>query len=121
VKYRLGPNQRLRKRHLFRLIYNKGNFVKGSCLSLWSYERSELGTNQKGPVLGVVVSRKTSAKAVERNRWKRRIREAFRLNQSLIKPSLIILVQSRRRDPIPSYKTIESEMKELLEKTKSLR
>jgi ribonuclease P protein component len=46
-----------------------------------------LGRREAGqPRLGMLVSRKHSARAVERNRIKRCIREAFRLEQEILGP-----------------------------------
>lgn len=46
------------------------------------------------PRLGLVVSKKTAAAAVQRNRIKRQIRESFRLNQHQL-PSVDIVVTAR--------------------------
>ena len=46
------------------------------------------------PRLGLSVSRKIGG-AVVRNRWKRRLREAFRLNQSNLPPGIDLIVIPR--------------------------
>jgi ribonuclease P protein component len=48
-----------------------------------------------GPVLGITVSKKVG-KAVERNRLKRRIREWFRHNRSLLPMEAELVVIARR-------------------------
>jgi ribonuclease P protein component len=48
--------------------------------------------NAGGPRLGLLVTRKHAAKAVERNRIKRCLREAFRLEQAALGP-LDVLVR----------------------------
>ncbi len=53
--------------------------------------------------LGVVVTRKTGT-AVTRNRWKRTIRELFRLNRNLLLPCadhVIIVRNTTRGCPLP--------------------
>ena len=47
--------------------------------------------------LGLSVSRKVGG-AVVRNRWKRRLREAFRLNQSNLPPGIDLIVIPRAAD-----------------------
>jgi ribonuclease P protein component len=53
------------------------------------------GVEGLGPVLGVTVSRKVGT-AVERNRVKRRIRECFRQNRTMLSAGAAIVVIARR-------------------------
>ena len=79
-------------------------------------------TQELRPRIGIIVSKKTNKSAVARNLWKRRIREAFRKNQSVIKPGVSVLVQSRKREcSAPAYKEIELDIMELLTKTKAVK
>lgn len=50
------------------------------------------------PRLGLSVSRKVGG-AVERNRWKRLIREAFRLSRRQLPPGLDLVVIPRQSEP----------------------
>jgi ribonuclease P protein component len=50
------------------------------------------------PRLGLVVSRKVGS-AVRRNRWKRRLREAFRLEKQNLPQDVDIVVIPRRTEP----------------------
>jgi ribonuclease P protein component len=69
---------RLKKKDEFIRVFRKGVVWKGSYFSLHLLLRAEGELPQDlGPRLGMVVTRKVGS-AVERNRIKRRIREAFR-------------------------------------------
>ena len=68
---RFPSTMRLKHRKDFQRVYRGGAVWKGSCFSLRVLKREE------GVRLGVVVPRQFGT-AVERNRSKRRIREAFR-------------------------------------------
>jgi ribonuclease P protein component len=78
-KYGLGPDRRLTQSAVFvRLLQH------GKRRSLGGYT-FYLARREGGPPrLGILVTRKHSALAVERNRIKRCIREAFRLEQEHI-------------------------------------
>lgn len=64
-----------------------------------------------------MVSRKTAAKAVERNLWKRRIREAFRKMQSALLPETAVLIQAQKGGKVPVLREISEELGELLRKS----
>lgn len=116
LSFRSG--QRIRSRGIFKLIFEKGRAAKGSLINVWVYDAApESGCAQ----LGVVVSRKTSASSVVRNRWKRRMREAFRRHQTQIKSGAKIILQARYLKEAPSYEAIEKEMLLLLGKAKILK
>lgn len=55
--------------------------------------------------LGLTVS-KRFGNALLRNRFKRLVREAFRLTQYLLPPGLIIHVTPRQNIPMPSFQEI---------------
>ena len=91
-----GPfpaTMRVKKRDDFRMAYGKGKAWKGPCFSLHVLHRqdpSDLGLSAR---LGLVVTKRWGS-AVERNRVKRRIREAFRRCASQL-PPVDILVRPR--------------------------
>ncbi len=112
----LRPNQRLREKSFFQIIFKKGKFLKGHLLNLWVCEASEFaqGLESDPPRLGLIVSRKTDLKATRRNLWKRRIREAFRRQQNQMRRGIVILVQSKKQKVMPSYQAIFMEIRNLL-------
>ena len=83
---RFPSTMRLKKKTEFIRVFREGSAWKGSCLSLHVLPRTEdvlprktgdILSQESGPRLGIVVTRKYGS-AVERNRIKRKIREAFR-------------------------------------------
>ena len=119
----LGSNQRIRKGRVFQALFKKGRFVKGEFLRIWVCEDPE-GRKDPGakPQVGIIVSRKTDSRAVKRNLWKRRIREAFRKNQAKIKNNTSILIQAAKSPAkMPSYQEIQTELFELMAKAGCLK
>lgn len=102
-RYGLGPERRLTQSAVFvRLLQ------QGKRRSIGGYTFYLAWREDGPPRLGILVTRKHSARAVERNRLKRRIREAFRLEQESlggldvlvrppygVKPSLQMTLQLR--------------------------
>jgi ribonuclease P protein component len=121
MSLRLRPVQRVRKPQQFETVIQKGKFIKGVFLNLWTYRDAGKSAGNEAPLLGVMVGRKTDKRAPKRNLWKRRIREAFRRNQTLMKEDLTVIIQSRICPGVPTYQEIESEMKWLLQKTGGLK
>lgn len=118
---RLGSEQRIRGEWVFKFVFDHGKFAKGKHFHLWVYADKEGKFSGKGPKLGLVVGRKTHARANVRNLWKRRMREVFRRNQTKIKPECLLLLQSRSAKKVPSYQEMLSEIESLLEKTGSIK
>ena len=93
---------RLRKRREFDRVFARRCSASGSCLIVYACE------NEYGfPRLGLVVSRKCG-KSVIRNRWKRLMREVFRLNRGRIQAG-IDLVMIPRRGSDPDFATMNRE------------
>ena len=61
--------------------------------------------------LGISISKKVGS-APQRNRWKRLIREAFRLNQHSLPPNLLIVVRPRK-DAVPNLHFIQNSLRDL--------
>jgi ribonuclease P protein component len=111
VRLCLRRDQRIRKRGEFQTFFERGRFVRGRLVHLWTLTEESSG---RGPRLGLIVSRKTHRNAAARNLWKRRIREIFRKNQRNIKKETVVLIQSRRSGPAPDSGALEEEIKGLL-------
>ena len=75
---------RLSRSRDFDAVYRQGRSVSSRYLVLYTFSRPvEHGDESDGPRLGLAVSRKVGG-AVERNRVKRRLREAF----AVVEPEL---------------------------------
>lgn len=94
---------RMRKSAEFRAVYNAK--VRASDERLLVYVR-ENGMGH--PRLGLSVSRKVG-NAVVRNRWKRLIREAFRLNVPRL-PEGVDMVVIPKQTPAPSLREVEASL-----------
>ena len=69
---------RLKKKNEFRRVFREGSVWKGSCFVLHVLPKAgDVRSKAKGVRLGLVVPRSVGS-AVERNRIKRKLREAFR-------------------------------------------
>jgi ribonuclease P protein component len=73
----LPQAERLRKSGLFQRVYSEKKSVSGTLVTLYVIERQPRSA-PKLPLVGFVVSKKTHAGAAQRNRAKRRVREAYR-------------------------------------------
>jgi len=80
---RFPPTMRLKRKRDFQAVYREGAVWKGSCFSLHVLKREE------GKRIGIVIPRNWGT-AVERNRMKRRLREAFRKKAHLLPNADII-------------------------------
>lgn len=88
----LPPEQRLKENRDFRLIYSKGrSFANPFAVMHHLQRRGDSILAAPGRRIGFVVSKK-QGKAVVRNRIKRRLREAVRLNLSRLKEGTYDLV-----------------------------
>jgi len=88
---RLRQRQRLRSTALYQETYGQGKSWRGRLMVL--FLRQGEGASLR---LGAVASRATVGIAVNRNRARRRLREAFRLHRSHFIPEFDVVIIARR-------------------------
>jgi ribonuclease P protein component len=88
---RLRPTDRLRSPTDFKRVYETGRSAGDGCMVVYVC-RNDLGRTR----LGMSVSRKVGG-AVERNKWKRHVREAFRLNRNELPTGLDVVAVARSK------------------------
>ena len=93
VDQRFGAKYRLRRKADFQRAYQRHRAVSDGLLLVYACE-NDLAHSR----LGMSVSRKVG-KAVERNRWKRLIREAFRLHREELPIGLDLIVIPKAPKP----------------------
>jgi len=103
-RQRLGRSQRLKSDREIREAYAQGRRWVGGCMVLWL--RSGAGAALR---LAVVSSRKVG-NAVERNKARRKLREAFRLNRWRLRGDCDIVIVARRRILTTSSAAVEREL-----------
>ncbi len=100
----------LKENFEFRRLYAKGRSAAGRELVLYARRRGR-DTNR----LGVTVSAKLGC-AVRRNRVRRRLREAYRLNESRFVRGVDMVIVVRGRGMDAPYRVLERELLALAEK-----
>ncbi len=98
----------LAKGYQFKDVYNRGTSIAGNLLVMYYLAKEK---EEKG--LGLSVSKKIG-NAVVRNRAKRLIREAYRLNEERVKDGYDLVFIARRRIRGSEYSRVEKEMLNLL-------
>ena len=91
-----------------KVFANKTNLV-GKQMVIW------FGEGNSGLRMGVIASKRTFRRAVDRNRAKRLLREAFRLNRSKFNTDRDLIIVARRRILDAKCQDVELEMVKLLE------
>jgi len=95
----------------FQNVFNQGTNVVGKYMVVWFVKDCESGLR-----LGVVASKRTFRRAVDRNRAKRLLRESFRLNRTRIQTSGDLVIIARRRILGVKCQAVERELMWLLGK-----
>lgn len=97
----------IKKNKDFRLIYKRGRSSVSPLLAM--YVRKNKKTSNR---VGITVSTKVG-KAVVRNRVRRRIREAYRINEAGFTAGRDIIIVARVRAARASFRDIEKNLLEL--------
>jgi ribonuclease P protein component len=96
---RFTRHQRLRRSEDFAAAYDSGQVASDAMLVIHAIRNPEQSTR-----LGLSVSKRVG-NSPTRNRWKRLIREAFRLNYAEL-PSNMTIVVRPRKDAVPEASAI---------------
>jgi ribonuclease P protein component len=86
-------SERLHLKSDFRRVIKEGRRWSASGLTVWIFQHAPTA-NQAGPRMGLAIP-KTYGNAVARNRIKRLIREAFRLNKAKLPPGVDMVFSAR--------------------------
>jgi ribonuclease P protein component len=117
MNFNYPKNEKLKSKITIGLLFSEGKSVSKYPLRL-VYHSGALGDDQQLKV-GVSVSKKYFKKAVDRNYFKRVLRETYRLNQHLLKDqlnkpyALMFFYQSKER---LSFEEINTKTVQLIEK-----
>jgi ribonuclease P protein component len=99
--------ERLRKRREFLRVYDRGAKFKTKLFFIYLLENG-LPCSR----VGITVSRKVGKTNV-RNRLKRRLREVFRKNKSVVDPPSDLVINTSRMTAEASYILLEGEFREV--------
>ena len=98
-------DERLHRKIDFKRVFKEGRRLSASGLTLWVFQHEAQEPSQKAR-LGLAIP-KAYGNAVARNRLKRLIREAFRLNKARLPPEVDMVFSARPLPAKPFYRTIE--------------
>jgi len=100
----------LKKNYEFKRVYNKGKSVASKCAVIYSLKRGKAENR-----LGITVSTKLGG-AVQRNRIRRRLKEIYRLNESILLTGYNIIIVARHRSRYAGWSELEASVLSLFEK-----
>lgn len=100
----------LKENYLFRKLYARGKHVSGPHLAVYAKKNRSVQSR-----FGITVGAKVG-KAVQRNRVRRRLREAYRIHERQMIPGWDIVVVARMRAVSAPYAELERELLGLLQK-----
>ena len=117
MRLRFGKNERLKSQKLLQAVFDNGAALTVYPLKLLYLTLPEADITHSQ--MGVMVGKKKFKRAVDRNRVKRMIREAYRLNKHFIfnniegKYAFLILYIG---NDLPTLETVEKAMVSLIDK-----
>ncbi len=106
----------LKKENDFKKVFSQGE-VFGNRTFVMYFIKNRSADNR----LGIIVSKKISKKAVVRNKIRRRIKEAYRLNEDKIASGYDVILIARESIKTTDYRTIEKSLLHLFYKKNLLR
>lgn len=104
----MGKTIALKKNYEFKRVFKRGRFFVGKHITIYVLENKS-DFNKLGVAVGKAVG-----KSVKRNRFKRLIRESYRLHEPFLKKGFDIVCVARKCETIPSFSEVFDEMKYLL-------
>ncbi len=124
----LRKHEILRKKQLISLLFSSGKSIKGDFLRIvYASLKPDGYIVQRVPAILFAVSKKTVSSAVRRNRVKRMMREAYRLEKSLIQSKedysrdgragemlCIVFLYMGRKKTLPDLETFRKEIRVLI-------
>ncbi|MFK7742567.1 MAG: ribonuclease P protein component [Planctomycetota bacterium] len=114
-KATLSAAMRLITQRDFRVVYGRGRRASGSWITAVVHQHPAKARSSDRPRLGVSVS-KDHGGAVRRNKLKRLLREAFRLERERLPARVDIVLIPRRRDDRVPLAELRSELVRLVDK-----
>ena len=102
----------LKKNHEFKRLYSKGRSAASQCAVVYC-RRNGTSANR----LGITVSTKLG-NAVRRNRIRRRLKEAYRINEGKLLAGYDIVLIARMRSLFVKFHELESSVMSLFRKLK---
>jgi ribonuclease P protein component len=103
------PDFRLRKHADYQRVYQRSRKHFSPSMTYFFAERLSLLAPLSGPRVGLTAGR-VLGKAVERNRIKRRMREAVRLNLTLLTHNVDIVLHPRRTVLTTQFTQLQNEV-----------
>lgn len=124
----LQKEHRLKKKRDIEIVFENGKFVPGELVNakVWHVDIQKFpkrGYAKDDLKIAVVVGKKVSKRAVDRNKIKRRIREVLRLliKQDVFRLGNMIVVMAKPDALGATYQDIEKSVQQVLQRAKVLK